>query len=314
LRARRSLIDLDDFTGEEIRHVFQRAKEFIHAEPPKLLTGRSYVNMFFEQSTRTYTSFVLAEQRLGAYSINLHPSEMSLATKGETIEDTMITLGAMGINGVVVRHSEAHFPERVAAVFDGHVINAGDGAHAHPTQALLDLYTLYEEFGNIQGRSVAIVGDIVHSRVAHSVVRGLLRLGANVLLVGPEAFLPSGYADECVAVVREFDTVLGDVDAVVLLRIQRERFAAMPLSDVEYVAGYQLNERRLKLLAREAIVMHPGPYNRGMELDDTVLEFAGWRYARQVHNGVYIRMAVLDLLENGVQSEAKPSPVHSTTW
>jgi aspartate carbamoyltransferase catalytic subunit len=309
LRARRSLIDLDDFSAEEIRHVFHRAAEFEREDPPKLLAGRSYANMFFEQSTRTYTSFVLAEQRLGAYLINLHPSEMSLATKGETIEDTMITLGAMGINGVVVRHAEENFPARIAAIFDGHVINAGDGAHAHPTQALLDLYTLYEEFGKVQGRTVAIVGDVVHSRVAHSTIRGLLRLGARVVLVGPEAFLPSSYVGEGLRVERDFDAALPLCDAVVLLRIQRERFAAMPLSDAEYVRRYQLNERRLKLLRREAIIMHPGPYNRGMELDDTVLDFAGWRYARQVRNGVFIRMAVLDVLEHGIaHPEEVPLP------
>jgi aspartate carbamoyltransferase catalytic subunit len=225
---------------------------------------------------------------------------MSLATKGETIEDTMITLAAMGINGVVVRHPEEHFPSRIATVFDGHVVNAGDGAHAHPTQALLDLYTLYQEFGEIGERTVAIVGDVVHSRVAHSTIRGLLRLSANVVLVGPDAFLPLTYQAEGIRVERDFDAVLPAADAVVLLRIQRERFAAMPMTDVEYVTGYQLDARRLALLPPEAIVMHPGPYNRGMELDDTVLEFAGWRYARQVYNGVYIRMAVLDFLENGV--------------
>jgi aspartate carbamoyltransferase catalytic subunit len=297
---RRSLIDLDDLSGEEIRFLFRRTREFERSGHDKPLAGRAYANMFFEQSTRTYASFVLAEQRLGAYVINLHPAEMSLATKGETIEDTMITLAAMGINGVVVRHPEEHFPARVAAVFDGHVINAGDGAHAHPTQALLDLYTLYQEFGEIGGRTVAIVGDVVHSRVAHSTIRGLLRLGANVVLVGPDPFLPISYRSEGVRVERDFDAILPSVDAVVLLRIQRERFAAMPMSDVDYVAGYQLNARRLALLPADAIVMHPGPYNRGMELDDTVLEFAGWRYARQVYNGVYMRMAVLDFLENGV--------------
>jgi aspartate carbamoyltransferase catalytic subunit len=297
---RRSLIDLDDLSGEEIRQIFERAEEFERSDPGKLLAGRAYVNMFFEQSTRTYTSFVLAEQRLGAYVINLHPAEMSLATKGETIEDTMITLAAMGVNTVVVRHREEHFPSRIAAVFDGHVINAGDGAHAHPTQALLDLYTLYQEFGNIHGRTVAIVGDIVHSRVAHSTIRGLLRLGAAPVLVAPDPFLSPAYGKEGIRVERDVDKVLPHVDAVMLLRIQRERFEAMPLTDIEYVNGYQLNERRLQLLESDAIVMHPGPYNRGMELDDTVLQFAGWRYARQVSNGVFIRMAVLDLLENGI--------------
>jgi aspartate carbamoyltransferase catalytic subunit len=235
---------------------------------------------------------------LGADVVNLAPRNLSLSSKGETLEDTAMTLGAMGISVLVVRHPEAGFPQRFALRFDGHVVNAGDGVHAHPTQALLDIYTLIEEFGDLEGRAVAIVGDVVHSRVAHSAIRGLSRLGATVVLVGPEAFLPDTYAGDRVRVERDFDAILPNVDAVVLLRIQRERFVEMPISDQEYVAAYRLDQRRLHLLRKEAIVMHPGPYNRGMELDDSVLDFAGWRYARQVHHGVAIRMAVLDLLVN----------------
>ncbi len=221
-----------------------------------------------------------------------------MATKGETIEDTAITLGAMGVSVLVIRHPTPGFPQSVASSFDGHVINAGDGGHAHPTQALLDIYTLIEEFGELSGRRVAIVGDVLHSRVAHSTMRGLVRLGAQVVLVGPESFLPGDYAVNGISVERDFDAILPTVDAVVLLRIQRERFAEMPISDREYVAAYRLDERRLASMRKEAIVMHPGPYNRGMELDDCVLTFAGWRYARQVHHGVAVRMAVLDLLVN----------------
>jgi aspartate carbamoyltransferase catalytic subunit len=254
--------------------------------------------MFFEESTRTFTSFNMAELRLGADVVNLAPRNLSLSSKGETLEDTAMTLGAMGICVLVVRHPQAGFPQRLALGFDGHVVNAGDGAHAHPTQALLDIYTLIEEFGDLKGRAVAIVGDVLHSRVAHSAIRGLSRLGATVVLVGPEGFLPSTYAGDGVRVERDFDALLPNVDAVILLRIQRERFVEMPLSDAEYVAAYRLDGRRLRLLRKEAIIMHPGPYNRGMELDDSVLDFAGWRYARQVHHGVAIRMAVLDLLVN----------------
>jgi aspartate carbamoyltransferase catalytic subunit len=240
----------------------------------------------------------MAELRLGADVVNLAPRHSSLATKGETLEDTAITLGAMGISVLVVRHPEAGFPARIARSFDGHVINAGDGAHAHPTQALLDIYTLIEEFGDLSGRAIAIVGDVLHSRVAHSAMRGLRRLGATVVLVGPKCFLPESYAADGIRVERDFDAVLPEVDAVILLRIQRERFTEMELSDDEYIAAYRLDAARLRRLRLEAIVMHPGPYNRGMELDDSVLEFAGWRYARQVHHGVAIRMAVLDLLVN----------------
>ncbi|MGR4065585.1 MAG: aspartate carbamoyltransferase catalytic subunit [Vulcanimicrobiaceae bacterium] len=299
MRTRRSLIDLHDLKADELDYILARTDEFKENPPGKLLDGTACTNMFFEQSTRTYASFMLAEMRLGAHVVNLHPVNLSLATKGETIEDTAITLGAMGFSVLVVRHPEAGFPKRIAGAFDGHVVNAGDGGHAHPTQALLDIYTLREEFGTLKDRTIAIVGDVVHSRVAHSLIRGLHRLGADVVLVGPDPFLPTDYAEPRVTVERDFDVILPRVDAVVLLRIQRERFASMPMSDEEYIAAYRLDADRLSRMSNEAIVMHPGPYNRGMELDDSVLHFAGWRYATQVKHGVTIRMALLDFLVNG---------------
>ncbi|MBV8639493.1 MAG: aspartate carbamoyltransferase catalytic subunit [Candidatus Eremiobacteraeota bacterium] len=300
MRLRRSLIDLNDLSGDELDYIFDRTRVFQTRAPGPLLDGTAVVNLFFEQSTRTFTSFNLAQMRLGAHVVNLSPNDLSLATKGETVEDTVVTLAAMGISVLVVRHPEPGFPARVATCFDGHVVNAGDGAHAHPTQALLDIFTLREEFGDIDGLTIAIVGDILHSRVAHSTIAGLRSCGANVVLVGPEFFLPGNYAQHGVTIERNLDDVLTKVDAVVLLRIQRERFIAMPMSDEEYIAQYQLNGKRLKRVPERTIVMHPGPYNRGMELDDSVLTFAGWRYAMQVHHGVYIRMAVLDFLVNGV--------------
>ncbi|MFN2448944.1 MAG: aspartate carbamoyltransferase catalytic subunit [Candidatus Baltobacteraceae bacterium] len=304
MRTRRSLIDLDDLTGDEIAYIFERTADLERERPPKLLDGIACVNMFFEQSTRTMTSFMLAQQRLGADVITLWPKESSLS-KGETIEDTAITLAAMGVNVLVVRHPEAGFPRRVALMFDGHVVNAGDGGHAHPTQALLDLYTLKEEFGDLRGRRIAIVGDVLHSRVAHSSILGLATLGAQVILVGPEGFLPEHeFSRPQVQIARDFDEVVGKVDAIVLLRIQRERFDTMPISHAEYITRYRLDERRLSKVREETIVMHPGPYNRGVELDDSVLEFAGWRYARQVMHGVAVRMAVLDFLINGARSLA----------
>jgi aspartate carbamoyltransferase catalytic subunit len=298
LRTRRSLIDLDDLTADDLEAILARAQSFDIVKPERVLDGVTCINMFFEASTRTFTSFNLAQMRLGADVINLSPKDLSLATKGETIEDTALTLAAMGVSVLVVRHPEEGFPRRVAMAFDGHVINAGDGSHAHPTQALLDLHTLREEFGDVRGRTVAIVGDILHSRVAHSSIRGLRRLGASVVLVGPEAFLPEDYAEEGIRIERDFDAVLREADAIVLLRIQRERFADMPISDEEYVRRYRLDADRLKRLRPDAIVMHPGPYNRGVELDDSVLAYAGWRYAQQVMHGVLVRMAVLDFLVN----------------
>jgi aspartate carbamoyltransferase catalytic subunit len=299
LRIRRSLIDLDDLNADELTYIFARTAALEKAHPERLLAGVACANMFFEQSTRTFASFNLAELRLGAEVVNLSPKDLSLATKGETLEDTAITLGAMGFSVLVVRHPEAGFPQRIAMAFDGHVVNAGDGSHAHPTQALLDLYTLIEEFGDLRGRTVAIVGDVLHSRVAHSTIRGLARLKAHAVLVGPECFLPSDYGHNGVWVERDLNAVLPKADAIILLRIQRERFAEMPISDEEYVRGYRLDGPRLERVRPSAVIMHPGPYNRGMELDDSVLEFAGWRYAKQVRHGVGIRMAVLDLLVNG---------------
>ena len=299
MRIRRSLIDLDDLNADELTYIFERTAHFEQDKAEKTLAGHACANMFFEQSTRTFASFNLAELRLGGDVVNLSPKDLSLATKGETLEDTAITLGAMGFSLLVVRHSEAGFPQRVAMSFDGHVVNAGDGAHAHPTQALLDIYTLREEFGELAGRTVAIVGDVLHSRVAHSTIRGLRRLKSDVVLVGPDAFLPGTYAETGINVERDFDAILPKVDAVILLRIQRERFASMPLTDEEYVAAYRLDSNRLKKIRDNAVIMHPGPYNRGMELDESVLEFAGWRYAKQVFHGVAVRMAVLDFLVNG---------------
>jgi aspartate carbamoyltransferase catalytic subunit len=302
VRIRRSLIDLDDLTPDELAYIFERTADFEREPPGPLLGGKACVNMFFEESTRTFTSFNLAELRLGANVVNLVPKSLSLRTKGETLEDTAITLGALGVCVIVVRHSEPGFPQRIALAFDGHVVNAGDGVHAHPTQALLDIYTMREEFGDLTDRTIAIVGDVLHSRVAHSTISGLSRLGASIVLVGPEAFLPSTYAANRITVERDFDAILPQVDAIILLRIQRERFVEIPISDREYIERYRLDQRRLSALRKEAIVMHPGPYNRGVELDDSVLEFAGWRYARQVQHGVAVRMAVLDLLVN-----ARPS-------
>lgn len=299
MRTRRSLIDLGDLGSDEIQEIFARAASFEAHAPAKRLAGVACVNVFFEPSTRTFTSFNLAELRLGADVVNLAPSDLSYLHKGESIEDTVITLSAMGIGVLVVRHPREGFAAEVAMNFDAHVVNAGDGTHAHPTQALLDLYTLVEEFKTLSGRKVVIVGDVVHSRVTHSLLEGLRRMQADVVLVGPEAFVPEDYAQDGIRIERDFDSVLRSADALLLLRIQRERFSAMPVSDAEYVQRYSLDEKRLKRLQPHAIVMHPGPYNRGVELSDCVLQFAGWRYAKQIMHGVTVRMALLDLLVNG---------------
>jgi aspartate carbamoyltransferase catalytic subunit len=303
--AHRSLLDLDDLTREEIEEVLERARRF-HAHPPSrdLLRDVCVVNLFFEASTRTFTSFAIAEQRVGADVVTLPPGSSSLG-KGETIADTAITLSAMGVRVIVTRHPESGFPYRLAESFDGHVINAGDGRHAHPTQALLDLLTLQTEFGKVDGLRIALVGDILHSRVARSNIVGLRALGAQVILVGPPTLLPDAMVREGVRIERDLDRILPQVDAVMLLRIQRERIAAAVLPSLDdYARNYRLDGARMALLPQHAIVMHPGPYNRGVELTEEVFGFHGWRYAQQVSHGVYVRMAVLDFLVNGAASTA----------
>ncbi|HVA36446.1 MAG TPA: aspartate carbamoyltransferase catalytic subunit [Candidatus Dormibacteraeota bacterium] len=293
----RNLLDLDDLSAEELVALLDRAEAF-HRDPSprRALAGIPVVNLFFEPSTRTQTSFAIAEHRLGAEVVTIDPRESSMV-KGESIADTAITLSAMGVGTVVVRHGESGFPYALARSFPGHVVNAGDGTHAHPTQALLDVMTLRQEFGRIAGLRVAIVGDVAHSRVARSNILGLRALGAEIVLVGPRTLLPDAMAQEGVRVERDLDEVLPTVNAVMLLRIQRERLdSALVPSVAAYAAQYQLNARRLERLRDGAVVMHPGPYNRGVELTDDVLAFSGCRYVNQVANGVFARMAVLEAL------------------
>lgn len=296
----RSLLDVDDLTPREVEGVLDRAAAFRDALPPRdLLAGVPVLNLFFEASTRTATSFTLAEQRVGADVISFAPGASSLG-KGETIADTALTLRGIGVRVIVVRHHESGFARRLADAFDGHVVNAGDGTHAHPTQALLDLMTLRTEFGRFEGLRVAIVGDILHSRVARSNIVGMRALGIDVTLVGPATLLPADFAGPGVRVERDLDAVLPRVDAVMMLRIQRERIAGGLLPSLEdYTQRYQLNRGRLRALRDDAVILHPGPYNRGVELTDEVLDDPRSRYVAQVNNGVFVRMAVLDLLVNG---------------
>ena len=296
----RSLLDLDDLTSEEIAYLLHRATAFAARAPARdLLRGVCVVNLFFEPSTRTYASFAIAEQRVGADVVALAPSASSLE-KGESLADTALTLAAMGVRAIVTRHPESGFPYRLADAFEGHVINAGDGSHAHPTQALLDLLTIWTEFGRIEGLNVALVGDVLHSRVARSNVIGLRRLGAAVTLVGPPTLVPDAMAGEGIAIERDLDAVLSRMDVVMLLRIQHERIGAAVLPALgDYARNYRVGAERLAALNARAIVLHPGPYNRGVELTEDVLGFAGWRYAQQVSHGVFVRMAVLDFLVNG---------------
>ncbi len=295
--APRSLIDVDSLTHEELEAVLDRAQRFRSAAPARdLLAGVPVLNLFFEQSTRTATSFTLAEQRVGADIITFTPGASSLG-KGETIADTALTLAGIGVRVIVVRHPESGFARRLADVFDGSVVNAGDGRHAHPTQALLDLLTLKTEYGRFAGLHVAIVGDIVNSRVARSNIVGMRALGIEITLVGPRTLLPESFGRAGVRIARDLDAVLPSLDAIMMLRIQRERTTAalLPALD-DYTARYQLDATRAARLPAHAVIMHPGPYNRGIELTDDVLADPRSRYVQQVNNGVFVRMAVLDFL------------------
>jgi aspartate carbamoyltransferase catalytic subunit len=265
------------------------------------LRGRTVVNLFYEDSTRTRTSFELAAKRLSADVINF-AAKGSSVSKGESLKDTALTLEAMGADVVVVRHSASGAPHRLATAgwIRGAVINAGDGTHEHPTQALLDAYTMRERLGGFDGRRVCIVGDVLHSRVARSNVLLLHTLGAEVVLVAPPTLLPVGVGSWPCAVSYDLDAELPKSDAVMMLRVQRERMnAAFFPSAREYSRRYGLDVNRMGMLPEHAIVMHPGPMNRGMEITAAVADSPRSTIVEQVTNGVSVRMAVLYLLLSG---------------
>ncbi|GAA0941377.1 aspartate carbamoyltransferase catalytic subunit [Virgisporangium aurantiacum] len=257
------------------------------------LRGRTVVNLFYEDSTRTRISFEAAAKRLSADVINFSAKGSSVS-KGESLKDTALTLQAMGADAVVIRHPASGAPHRLANWIAGSVLNAGDGTHEHPTQALLDAYTLRSRLGRIAGRHVAIVGDVLHSRVARSNVLLLNTLGAKVTLVAPPTLVPVGVGAWPAGVSFDLDAVLPDVDAVMMLRVQKERMgeAYFP-SAREYSRRYGLDGQRMRRLPEHAIVMHPGPMNRGMEITPEVADSARSTIVEQVANGVAVRMAAL---------------------
>ncbi|WP_017591135.1 aspartate carbamoyltransferase catalytic subunit [Nocardiopsis potens] len=263
------------------------------------LRGRTVVNLFYEDSTRTRTSFELAAKRLSADVINFSAKGSSVA-KGESLKDTALTLQAMGADGVVVRHGASGAAHRLAGWVDGSVVNAGDGTHEHPTQALLDAYTMRERTGRLAGLRVAIVGDVLHSRVARSNVLLLHTLGAEVTLVAPPTLVPVSVGTWPCQVSYDLDEVLPKSDVVMMLRVQAERMneAFFPTAR-EYSRRYGLDRDRFALMGEDAIVMHPGPMVRGMEISAEVADSPRATVTRQVANGVSVRMAVLYLLLGG---------------
>ncbi|KQV76690.1 aspartate carbamoyltransferase [Aeromicrobium sp. Root344] len=269
------------------------------------LRGRTVVNLFFEDSTRTRISFEAAAKRLSADVINFSAKGSSVS-KGESLKDTALTLQAMGADAVVIRHQHSGAPHRLANAkwTNGAVINAGDGTHEHPTQALLDAFTMRRHLGELEGKNITIVGDVLHSRVARSNALLLDTLGANVTLVAPPTLLPVGIEKWPVETSYDLDSSLEKADAVMMLRVQQERMnAAFFPSAREYSRRYGLDTPRLNRLPEHAIVMHPGPMNRGMEITADVADHVRSVIVEQVTNGVAVRMAVLYLLLGGAAGE-----------
>ncbi len=301
---KRHLLSAADLTLEDATLVLDTAAELAQLTDRAVkklptLRGRTVVNLFFEDSTRTKTSFELAAKRLSADVINF-AAKGSSVSKGETLKDTALTLEAMGTDAVVIRHSWSGAPVNLARIVRGSVVNAGDGTHEHPTQALLDAYTMRQRLGRLEGLKVTIVGDILHSRVARSNVLLLKTLGAEVTLVAPPTLLPVGVDTWPAEVSYDLDAVLPKSDVVMMLRVQRERMGAAYFPSArEYSRRYGLDADRAAVLQDHAIVMHPGPMVRGMEIASEVADGLRSTIVDQVSNGVSVRMAVLYLLLGG---------------
>ena len=298
---KRHVLSVADLGRDGIDELMRLTESFVEVSERKIpkvptLRGKTVVSLFYEDSTRTRLSFETAAKRLSADTMNFSVGTSSVK-KGESLRDTVQTIEAMGVDAIVVRHGSAGVPWQVAGWVDASVVNAGDGWHEHPTQALLDCYTIREQRGTLDGLHIAIVGDIKHSRVARSDVLAFTLLGARVTLVAPPTLLPPSLAGWPVDVSHDLDDVLPKADVVYLLRMQRERMTEALLPSLrEYTALYGLTPRRAQLLADDALIMHPGPMNRGVEIAAEVAELPRSVITRQVANGVAVRMAVLFLL------------------
>jgi aspartate carbamoyltransferase catalytic subunit len=298
----RHLLSIADLGRDGIEEILRLTDSFVEVSEraiPRVpaLRGKTVVSLFFEESTRTRLSFEMAAKRLSADTMTFSVSTSSIK-KGESLRDTVETIEAMGVDALVVRHCAAGVPRQVAGWTSGpSVINGGDGWHEHPTQALLDCYTIRQQRGPLDGMRIAIVGDIRHSRVARSDVLAFTALGAHVTLVAPPTLLPPALAGWPVEVSHRLEEVLPACDVVYLLRLQRERMHDALLPSLrEYTATYGLTRQRARLLGDQALIMHPGPVNRGVEIAAEVADQANSVITRQVRNGVAVRMAVLYLL------------------
>jgi aspartate carbamoyltransferase catalytic subunit len=305
----RHLLSMHDLTADDVTRILDTAESFREVgtrviKKVPALRGRTVVNLFFENSTRTRISFELAAKRLSADVINFTTSGSSV-TKGESLKDTALTLQAMGADAVVIRHSSSGAPLQLTRWIRGHVLNAGDGTHEHPTQALLDLYTMREKLGRLEGLRVAIVGDVLHSRVARSLAFGLVTMGAQVTLVGPPTLVPPDAPAWGVDVSYDIDGVVPKLDVCYMLRVQTERQRLEYFPSVrEYSRLFGLNAGRVGMLPEGALIMHPGPMNRGVEIDSDVADLPQSVVEDQVTNGIAVRMAMLYLLLGGTGTEA----------
>ncbi|HEY8748536.1 MAG TPA: aspartate carbamoyltransferase catalytic subunit [Tepidisphaeraceae bacterium] len=299
--TRKHLLSLQELSADEIQFVLETAKSFKEVSTRSVkkvpaLRGRVVVNAFFEDSTRTRTSFSLAASRLSADVIDFSEKGSSIS-KGETLIDTARNIEAMGVDIIVIRHGAAGSAEVLSRILKPSIVNAGDGAHEHPTQGLLDLYTIQERFGRIKGLKVAIVGDIVNSRVARSNLWGLTKMGAEVILVGPPTLVPKVFEKLGAKVVHDFDSIIGSVDVVNMLRIQFERIKSSQFPTVrEFTRFFGLTTDRFARCKKDVFVMHPGPMNRGLEISSHIADGPQSGILTQVTNGLAVRMAVLYLV------------------
>lgn len=306
----KDLVGLEDLSAAQIRTILDTAEPFKEISERRIkkvpvLRGKTIVNLFLEPSTRTRISFEFAEKRLSADTVNL-TAEGSSVVKGETLVDTARNLEAMRIDMVVIRHGASGAARFLAERIPSNVINAGDGAHEHPTQGLLDILTIRDHLGGIAGRRVCIVGDILHSRVARSNIFGLLKLGAEVAVCGPLTLLPLGIDALGVRVFRRVEDAIEWADVLNVLRLQLERMTAGFVPSVrEYNRFYGISARRLARAGKELLILHPGPMNRGVEIDSDVADSPYSVILGQVTNGVAVRMAVLYLLAGGAPEAAE---------
>ena len=304
--TRKDLLSLYDLSGEEIAFILDTAEEFKKVSERRVkkvpaLRGKTVVNLFVEPSTRTRVSFELAEQRLSADIINMN-ADVSSFRKGETLLDTLKNIQALQADIVVMRHQATGAPNFLARELNMGVVNAGDGAHSHPTQALLDIFTIREKKGRIEGLNVVIVGDILHSRVARSNVWGLIKLGANVTFAGPATLVPREFEQIGVRVCHNLKDALAEADVINLLRIQLERQQRGYFPSLgEYSRFFGIHPETLRYIKKDALIMHPGPINRGIEIDSAVADGPQSVILEQVTNGLAIRMAVLFLVAGALK-------------